>query len=113
MIFNIYVHNVIRNIYYILLITYLFEMLKLEADELTSIHKYDVIDWYNSFLNETSLKYCRLCIHVWGCNGHKDDVANSTKLGNVIHDILAISSLQFCISSVLIAMALILCGTMW
>ena len=90
------------------MIKYLFEMLKLEADELTSIQKYDVIDWYNSFLNATSLKCHRLCIHVWGCNAHKDDATESTKLGNVIHDILAISSLQFFISSVLIAMALLL-----
>ena len=87
---------------------YLFEMLNLEADELTNIHKFDVIDWYNSFLYETSLKCRRLCIHVWGCNAHKDDAAESTKLGNVIDDILAISSLQFFISYVLIAIALLL-----
>ena len=83
-------------------------MMKLEVDELTNVKKYNVIDLYNSFLNETSLKCCRLCIHVWGCNGHKDDVAKSTKLGNVIHDILAISSLQFFISSVLIVIVLLL-----
>ena len=68
-------------------------MLKLEADELTSIQKYDVIDWYNSFLNETFLNFHRLCIPVWGCNAHKDGATKSTKLGNVIHDILAIYSL--------------------
>ena len=108
MIFNIYVQNLIINIYYILLIKYLFEMLKLEADELTSIQKYDVIDWYNSFLNATSLKYRRLCIHVWGCNAHKDDAAESTQLGNFIDEIWAIYSLQFFISSMLIAMTFFL-----
>ena len=92
---------------------YLFEMLKLKEDQLTSIQKSDVIDWYNSFLNENSLNFHKLCIHVWGCNAHKDDVVESTKLGNVIDDILAISSLQFFISTVIIAMDLLLCGTMW
>ena len=73
LIFNIYVHNLINNINYILLIRYLFEMMKLEVDELTNVQKYNVIDWYNSFLNPISLKCRRLCIHVWGCNSHKDD----------------------------------------
>lgn len=68
---------------------YLFEMLKLEADELNIIQKSDVIDWYNSFLNATSSKCRRLSIHVWGCNAHKADAAELTKLGNVIDDISA------------------------
>jgi nardilysin len=68
---------------------YLFEMLKLEADELTSIQKSDVIDWYNSFINATSSKCRRLSIHVWGCNAHKSEAAESTKLGNVIDDVSA------------------------
>ena len=83
-------------------------MLKLEVDELTNIHKYDVVGWYDSFIKANLLKCRRLCMHVWGFNAHKDDAIESTKLGNVIDDILAISSMQFFLSSMLIAMDFIL-----
>eukprot|EP01018_Ginkgo_biloba_P000447 Gb_03820 [translate_table: standard] len=69
---------------------YLFEMLKLEADELMSIEKSDIIDWYNSIFNSTSSKCRRLSIHVWGCNADKTaDAETLTKLGNVIDDLPA------------------------
>ncbi|RWR80472.1 nardilysin-like protein isoform X1 [Cinnamomum micranthum f. kanehirae] len=47
---------------------YLFDMSKLEAEELKHIEKSDVIDWYNTYLRPPSPKCRRLAIHVWGCN---------------------------------------------
>eukprot|EP01018_Ginkgo_biloba_P028828 Gb_06507 [translate_table: standard] len=66
---------------------YLFESSRLEADELKSIQKLDIIDWYNKFLKSNSPKRRRLSIHVWGCNTCK--LANAeelTKFGNVFYD---------------------------
>lgn len=69
---------------------YLFQMHKLEADELKSIQKSDVIDWYNSHLKSSSSACRALCISVWGCNAHElADAVGSRKLGNVIEDVPA------------------------
>ncbi|KAH9309723.1 hypothetical protein KI387_037634, partial [Taxus chinensis] len=69
---------------------YLFEMHKLEADELKNIQKSDIIDWYNSYLNTSSSTCRRLCISVWGCNTHElEDAAESAQFGDVIDDVPA------------------------
>eukprot|EP00252_Welwitschia_mirabilis_P007587 TRINITY_DN19118_c0_g1_i1.p1 TRINITY_DN19118_c0_g1~~TRINITY_DN19118_c0_g1_i1.p1 ORF type:complete len:1100 (+),score=208.89 TRINITY_DN19118_c0_g1_i1:181-3300(+) len=47
---------------------YSFEMLKLEADELTRIDKADIMNWYNVFINSASSACRRLSIRIWGCN---------------------------------------------
>ncbi|XP_043723576.1 nardilysin-like isoform X2 [Telopea speciosissima] len=47
---------------------YLFDMSEKEAEELRSITKNDVIDWFNEYFRPSSPKCRRLAVHVWGCN---------------------------------------------
>ncbi|KAM1254836.1 hypothetical protein ACFX14_029000 [Malus domestica] len=47
---------------------YMFDQSKREAEELGSIQKKDVIDWYKTYLQQSSPKCRRLAIRVWGCN---------------------------------------------
>ena len=54
--------------WFCLTIRYLFDMSKLEAEELKHIEKSDVINWYNTYLRLPSPKCRQLAIHVWGCN---------------------------------------------
>ncbi|XP_020086086.1 nardilysin-like isoform X2 [Ananas comosus] len=56
---------------------YLFNMLKLEAEELRTIQKSDVISWYNTYIKLTSPKCRQLAIHLWGSN---TDINESTKM---------------------------------
>ncbi|XP_068634694.1 nardilysin-like [Aristolochia californica] len=69
---------------------YLFDMLKMEADELKSIQKDDVIRWYNTYLRSESPKCRRLAIHVWGCNtGVEGEVETQAAFGDAILDLAA------------------------
>ncbi|CAL4939261.1 unnamed protein product [Urochloa decumbens] len=56
---------------------YMFDMPKLEAEELRTIQKADVIDWYNTYIRSSAPKRRRLAIHVYGCNS---DIAEAAKL---------------------------------
>uniref|UniRef100_A0A2P2LZZ9 Insulin-degrading enzyme-related family protein n=1 Tax=Rhizophora mucronata TaxID=61149 RepID=A0A2P2LZZ9_RHIMU len=47
---------------------YIFDFSKKKAEELKSIHKEDVINWYKVYLQQQSPKCRRLCVRVWGCN---------------------------------------------
>ncbi|PIN02722.1 hypothetical protein CDL12_24764 [Handroanthus impetiginosus] len=46
----------------------MFDMSEKEAEELKDIKKEDIIDWYHTYLRQTSPKCRRLAIRVWGCN---------------------------------------------
>ncbi|KAG9445281.1 hypothetical protein H6P81_016621 [Aristolochia fimbriata] len=68
---------------------YSFDMLVMEAVELKSIQKDDVIRWYNTYLRPESPKCRRLAVHVWGCNTSVKPEAEETKFGDVILDLAA------------------------
>ena len=56
---------------------YMFDMSKLEAEELRTVGKEDVISWYNAYIRSSSPTRRRLAIHVYGCNS---DIAVAAKL---------------------------------
>lgn len=56
---------------------YMFDMAKLEAEELKTVHKADVIAWYNTYIRSSAPKRRRLAIHVYGCNS---DITEAAKL---------------------------------
>ena len=56
---------------------YMFDMSKLEAEELRTVGKEDVISWYNTYIRSSSPTRRRLAIHVYGCNS---DIAEAAKL---------------------------------
>ncbi|KAG8371574.1 hypothetical protein BUALT_Bualt13G0102100 [Buddleja alternifolia] len=65
----------------------MFDLSKKEAEELSGIHKRDIIDWYKTYLRQPSSKCRRLAIRVWGCNTDmKDADAQATPL-QVIKDL--------------------------
>ncbi|XP_073021907.1 nardilysin-like [Primulina eburnea] len=47
---------------------YMFDMSKKEAEELNGVQKKDIVDWYRTYLRQSSPKCRRLAIRVWGCN---------------------------------------------
>ncbi|WOL14776.1 nardilysin-like [Canna indica] len=66
---------------------YLFEMLKLEAEELKTIEKRHIIDWYNKYLRPPSPKCRQLAIHVWGCNTNAAEESRKlSKFGKLVED---------------------------
>ncbi|XP_062215667.1 nardilysin-like isoform X2 [Phragmites australis] len=56
---------------------YMFDMSKLEAEELKTVRKDDVIAWYNTYIRSSSPKHRRLAVHVYGCNS---DITEAAKL---------------------------------
>ena len=56
---------------------YMFDMPKMEAEELRTIKKADVIAWYDTYIRSPAPKRRRLAIHVYGCNA---DIAEAAKL---------------------------------
>ncbi|KAK8307098.1 hypothetical protein V6Z12_D03G171100 [Gossypium hirsutum] len=47
---------------------YMFDLSKAEAEELRSIQKADIVNWYKTYLQEPSPKCRKLAVRVWGCN---------------------------------------------
>nr|DAD25800.1 TPA_asm: hypothetical protein HUJ06_027268 [Nelumbo nucifera] len=68
---------------------YLFDMSAKEAEELRSIKKSDVIDWYNRYLRLSSPKCRRLVIRLWGCNTNMQENATQGKSVKVIEELAA------------------------
>ncbi|KAK1270924.1 Zinc-metallopeptidase, peroxisomal [Acorus gramineus] len=65
---------------------YLFDMAKIEAEELKTIQKREVIEWYNTYMRPPSSKCRWLAIHVWGCNTKRETHA---QFGRVVEDVAA------------------------
>ncbi|XP_078435815.1 insulinase (Peptidase family M16) family protein [Wolffia australiana] len=65
---------------------YSFNASKLEAEELKTVEKKEVVDWYNTYLLTSSPKCRRLAIHVCGCNAvaMTEDAA---EFGSLIDDV--------------------------
>ncbi|XAR60816.1 Insulysin [Bertholletia excelsa] len=68
---------------------YMFDLSEREAEELRSIQKNDVIDWYNTYLRQPSPKCRRLAVRVWGCNADWREVEVQGKSVQVIEDLSA------------------------
>lgn len=59
--------------YNLIAFRYIFDLSEKEALELESIKKRDVVDWYNTYLRQSSIKCRRLAIRLWGCNTDSED----------------------------------------
>ncbi|XP_040991889.1 nardilysin-like [Juglans microcarpa x Juglans regia] len=68
---------------------YMFDLSKKEAEELNSIHKTDVINWYKMYLQQSSPKCRRLAVRVWGCNTDMKEAEMQHKSVQVIKDVTA------------------------
>ncbi|KAM6578444.1 hypothetical protein CsatB_030281 [Cannabis sativa] len=68
---------------------YIFDLSKKEADELGNIQKSDVINWYKTYLQQSSPKCRRLAIRVWGCNTDLKEAKKRSKPEQVIEDAAA------------------------
>lgn len=64
----------------------MFDLSEKEAEELKSIGKEDIIEWYHTYLRQPSPKCRRLAIHVWGCNAVLKD-ADAQVPAQVIRDV--------------------------
>ncbi|KAF7816228.1 nardilysin-like [Senna tora] len=65
---------------------YIFDMSNKEAEELKSISKKDVVDWYNTYLKSSSPKCRRLAVRLWGCNTDLKDAEAVSGTVEVIRD---------------------------
>ncbi|KAK2386573.1 Insulinase (Peptidase family M16) family protein [Trifolium repens] len=65
---------------------YIFDISKKEAEELKNISKHDVIEWYKTYLKQSSPKCRRLLVRVWGCNTDMKDAEAAPKSVQVITD---------------------------
>ncbi|KAF8408353.1 hypothetical protein HHK36_007502 [Tetracentron sinense] len=62
-------------------------MLEKEAEELRSIRKSDIVDWYNTYLRPPSPRCWRLALRVWGCNTDMKGDETRSKYVKVIEDL--------------------------
>ena len=76
-------------IHFLLIYRYIFDLSKKEAEELESIHKSDVINWYRTYLRRSSSKCRRLAVRVWGCDTEPKDAETRPEPEQVIKDITA------------------------
>ncbi|KAF7119559.1 hypothetical protein RHSIM_Rhsim13G0059900 [Rhododendron simsii] len=68
---------------------YMFDLSEKEAEELRRIKKNDVVDWYNTYLRQSSPKCRRLAIRVWGCNADWKAANSQASSVQVIEDLTA------------------------
>lgn len=68
---------------------YMFDLSEKEAEELRRIQKNDVVDWYNTYLRQSSPKCRRLAIRVWGCNADWKEANSQASSVQVIEDLTA------------------------
>ncbi|WMV45908.1 hypothetical protein MTR67_039293 [Solanum verrucosum] len=68
---------------------YMFDMSEKEAEELRSIQKSDLIEWYRTYLRQPSPKCRRLCVRVWGCNTDWKDADSPVASAEVIKDVIS------------------------
>ncbi|KAJ9698882.1 hypothetical protein PVL29_007786 [Vitis rotundifolia] len=66
---------------------YMFDMSVKEAEELRSICKSDIIDWYRTYLLQSSPNCRRLAVRVWGCNTDLKEAEAQSQSVQVIEDL--------------------------
>ncbi|KFK43001.1 hypothetical protein AALP_AA1G066600 [Arabis alpina] len=71
---------------------YMFDYSHKEAEELKTIQKKDVINWYKTYFKESSPKCRRLAVRVWGCNTNMKETQTDQKSVQVIADAVAFKS---------------------
>ncbi|KAK8921222.1 Zinc-metallopeptidase, peroxisomal [Platanthera zijinensis] len=72
---------------------YQFDMPNLEAEELKTISKSEVINWYRTYLTPSSPKCRRLSVHIWGCDSNlNEEGGTQEKFGTIIEDVHAFKS---------------------
>lgn len=69
-------------------IRYMFDFSEREVEELKSIEKVDVINWFGTYLKQSSPSCRRLAVRVWGCNTNMKDAAPQQSL-QIINDVAA------------------------
>lgn len=67
----------------------MFDLSQKEAEELKSVNKNDIIEWYNKYLVQSSPKCRRLTVRVWGCNTDMKEAETQTEYFQVIKDLKA------------------------
>ncbi|KAK6246743.1 hypothetical protein QUC31_018308 [Theobroma cacao] len=68
---------------------YMFDLPKREAEELRSIQKVDIVNWYKMYLQQSSPKCRRLAVRVWGCNADLKEAESKQDCVQVIEDVEA------------------------
>ncbi|KAK3006602.1 hypothetical protein RJ639_016497, partial [Escallonia herrerae] len=68
---------------------YMFDLSEREAEELKSIPKCDVLNWYETFLRQPSPHCRRLAVRVWGCNTNSLEADTPLKSVQAIKDLAA------------------------
>lgn len=64
----------------------MFDLSEKEAEELKSIRKSDLIEWYRTYLKQPFPKCRRLAVRVWGCNTQRKDTDAGVEPAKVIKD---------------------------
>ncbi|MCL7024740.1 hypothetical protein MKW94_013598 [Papaver nudicaule] len=68
---------------------YMFDMMEKEVEELKTIKKSDVIDWYKTYISPASSQCRRLAVRVWGCNTDMKEAEAERDSVMVIEDVVA------------------------
>ncbi|XP_038901906.1 nardilysin-like [Benincasa hispida] len=68
---------------------YMFDISQKEAEELKNIQKNDIVDWYKTYLQESSPKCRKLAIRVWGCEVNMIEAETPLKSEVSIKDVEA------------------------
>eukprot|EP00257_Ricinus_communis_P016101 XP_015574163.1 nardilysin-like [Ricinus communis] len=66
---------------------YTFDFSEQEAEELKTINKNDVVNWYKTYLQQSSSKCRRLAVRVWGCNTSLKEFETTRDSEQVIKDL--------------------------
>ncbi|KAF5744448.1 nardilysin-like isoform X1 [Tripterygium wilfordii] len=66
---------------------YMFDSSMREAEELKSIQKIDVINWYKMYFKHSSVKCRRLAVRVWGCNADSKEAEMQTNSPHIVKDV--------------------------
>ncbi|KAK2652999.1 hypothetical protein Ddye_012855 [Dipteronia dyeriana] len=66
---------------------YMFDQSQKEVEDLKSLKKSDIINWYKTYLQQSSPKCRRLAVRVWGCNTDLKEGETHPKSAQVIEDL--------------------------
>ncbi|WCJ34959.1 Insulin-degrading enzyme [Euphorbia peplus] len=78
---------------------YMFDFSQKEAEELKNLSKNDVIEWYKTYLQQSSPKCRRLVVRVWGCNTDSNELETPRDSETVIRDFAAFKMSAECYPS--------------
>ncbi|KAI3994183.1 hypothetical protein MKX01_012440 [Papaver californicum] len=68
---------------------YMYDMMEKEVEELKTIRKSDVINWYKTYISPASSQCRRLAVRVWGCNSDMKEAEAERESVMVIEDVVA------------------------